>query len=236
MGRKATALPAQSRILSPPDREPTKQERAAARAAQIPLDWIALTDDVAQTWFPPETFPTWAVEFVNHPVQRFVSACMVWDPASIDAETWIERHPLHLGTTHYNISGIGEPTPDPDETYSRVRYEETVERLLSCARAGEQITEEVIEREIKSAHEVAEAARTDALGKAIKRDYHYVWIWPGMKAADWDALKPEVLAVAEASSWKATAHAWEAEGMSHARIARELGVPRTTVIEELQRQ
>jgi hypothetical protein len=224
------------------ERELTEGEECAAAWAQVWWEWHHLLERLWLVWWPPEHFPTWPLGDTAHPAQRFISACLLWKPNSIDADEWIENQPLRIGCTVHNISGVGELTPNAEEAYYRTVYDETMERLRSCVRAGEAITAQVIEREERAAHEVAEQARVQAIGSLVDRRYHYVWLWPGMTAADWNALKSAALGVANAPGktraavpWKTTAHEMAARGTPVAKIAHELGVPRSSVIDALKR-
>src|SRR5205823_7167496 len=75
----------------PPDRDPTEEDLRREAAVRWGYDWRVLHCELWFTWWPPENFAAWPLESAFHPAEQFVSACLLWNPASIDPKKWIAR-------------------------------------------------------------------------------------------------------------------------------------------------
>lgn len=166
----------------------------------------------------------------RHPAVLFVSACLIWQPESVPAESvlvgGLSAEPLAFDPTNED----GHPTAAFWQTYAQT----IMDALGKAVEAGAPVDREWIRREAVTASLAGAQARvaiTDAFTKETA--YWYFPVYPGLTKTDRDDLIDELTFIGAlrygSDPLRETVLNLAAKGMRAQRIADLLGVDRNTV-------
>jgi hypothetical protein len=216
-------------VLLPAGLEHLNQESEADSDEDF-ADWFVLIDLFRDTFWLPELFANpW--HGIRHPLDRLVSAWLLYDPRTINASAVESLVP------EFRLKPIGFPYPiydyvDPKSAFL-VECQRNVLMGVIVGFVGEERADEIIGRAFEQAESTVERTFSEYRDEVDGVGFAVLPIVPAMNDQDVINAAPEMASLSQAAFHRLSTdnivRALKREGVPASEIARLLGIDESTV-------